>query len=155
MQVVKSLDKQFTAGQASVAAGVLYHHTNHWCKTGLINPSVTRASGSDTIRVFSFADVVALRAIGQLREAGFGCESLSKVVKFLQNRNYTTVGRVYIVGNAAGNVEEVQPRQLLAHIRGGAKGFAWVLDLEDLVREADKAGLKKTRASRGRASLVA
>ena len=153
MYAVNESRAKFTAGQAAEAAGVEYHHVNHWAKIGLIRPSVMEATGSHSIRVYSFGDVVALKAVGQLRAAGFGCEALKEVAEALQGRRYASISDSVLIGNADGEVSVVASKKVLGLIQGGS--FAWILDLGVIVREVDEAASNRVRATRGRASMIA
>ena len=151
MYAIKGAKVKFTAGQAAEAAGVAYHHVNHWCKIGLIVPSVSKATGSDSLRVYSFADIVAMRAVGQLRSAGFTCDAIKNVAAHLQAKRYSSLAEVYLIGDESGDVREVQACKLLAGIEGA---FAWFLNLSRIVKDVDETAAKRVRAKRGRASMV-
>jgi DNA-binding transcriptional MerR regulator len=57
-----------------------------WDKTGFLSPSVGQARGTGTRRIYSFQDLVAVRVVRELREAGISLQALRKVVAFLRGR---------------------------------------------------------------------
>jgi DNA-binding transcriptional MerR regulator len=153
MYEIKSLEARFTAGQAAEAAGVEYHSLNHWAKTGLVRPSIKEASGSDSLRVYGFGDVVALRVVGCLRAGGFTGERLAAVAKHLQKRKYRQIGEAYLVVGDDGEVRELTQGEFVAALNENT--LSWILDLAALVQEVDQAAGQRVKATRGRASLVA
>jgi DNA-binding transcriptional MerR regulator len=68
-------------------AGCNYTFLNNLARTGLLAPSVQPAAGKGSNRLYSFSDVLALRAIRQLREAGFELQELRGMVDWLLNPN--------------------------------------------------------------------
>lgn len=144
---------RFTAGQASVASGVAYHQLNRWDVSGLLKPSVETANGKDSLRIYSLADVVALRVVRQLQIEGFRVETLTSVVSAIQGRRFTDDCDLYLIGTTGGaakigRVDDVNSVLL-------AREFSWVLDLGAIVREVSEAANNRVKATRGRASVVA
>lgn len=74
------MDAGFTAGQAVVLTGVPYKTLDYWDRSGLLSPSVAHASGKGTDRIYSFGDLVALKAAWELRRSGITLQSLRKVL---------------------------------------------------------------------------
>ena len=50
--------------------GITYRQLDYWARTGLVEPSLRRAEGSGTQRLYSFDDVVRLRVVKRLLDAG-------------------------------------------------------------------------------------
>jgi DNA-binding transcriptional MerR regulator len=73
----------YTVKRVLAITHVSYQTLNLWAKTGLIQPSITKAAGSGTERVYSFRDLVALKVIVALRSAGVTTKSLVRIVQFL------------------------------------------------------------------------
>ena len=53
--------------------GITYRQLDYWARTGLVTPSVRAADGSGTQRLYGFTDVVELRIIKRLLDAGSRC----------------------------------------------------------------------------------
>ncbi len=64
--------------------GISYRQLDHWARTGLVRSSLKQASGRGSRRVYSFQDLVALRVVGQLREAGVSVQTIRRAVAWLQ-----------------------------------------------------------------------
>ena len=50
--------------------GISYRQLDYWARTGLLTPSVREAGGSGTQRLYSFQDLVQLKVIKKLIDAG-------------------------------------------------------------------------------------
>lgn len=60
----------FRGPEACELAGVSYRQLDYWARTHLVEPSVRAAHGSGTQRLYSRRDVVALRVVRELLDAG-------------------------------------------------------------------------------------
>lgn len=73
----------FSIPQAAQLAGLSYGIVSHWARTGLVTPTVRSAGGRGTWRQFGFADLVALRVAGELRQHGIPTQSIRRIVQRL------------------------------------------------------------------------
>ena len=55
---------------AYAAAGITYRQLDYWARTGLVEPSVREAAGSGTQRLYSFRDILVLKVVKKLLDAG-------------------------------------------------------------------------------------
>ncbi|HTP49800.1 MAG TPA: MerR family transcriptional regulator [Anaeromyxobacteraceae bacterium] len=74
----------FGARAVLALTGISYRQLDHWARTGLVRSSVRQAAGRGSRRIYSFADLVALRVVGQLREAGVSVQTTRRAVVWLQ-----------------------------------------------------------------------
>jgi DNA-binding transcriptional MerR regulator len=79
--------------------GISYRQLDHWARTGLVRSSVRQASGRGSRRVYSFQDLVALRVVGQLREAGVSVQTIRKAVAFLKRNAAQPISMLNLVGH--------------------------------------------------------
>lgn len=79
--------------------GISYRQLDHWARTGLVRSSLRAASGRGSRRVYSFQDLVALRVVGQLREAGVSVRSIRKAVAFLKRHAEQPLSMLSLVGH--------------------------------------------------------
>ena len=60
-----------TAGpQVCKIVGITYRQLDYWARTDLVRPSVMDANGSGTQRLYSFRDLLELKVIKQMLDAG-------------------------------------------------------------------------------------
>lgn len=69
----------FTPKEARRVAGITNRQLDYWIKTGLLKPEVETAKGQGSTRLFTFRDLIGLRTIAKLREAGITIQELRKV----------------------------------------------------------------------------
>ncbi len=60
----------FRSPQVCKVVGITYRQLDYWDRTGLLGPSLQEASGSGTQRLYTFQDVVTLRVVKRLKDAG-------------------------------------------------------------------------------------
>lgn len=79
--------------------GISYRQLDHWARTGLVRSSLRQASGRGSRRVYSFPDLVALRVVGQLREAGVSIQTIRKAVAYLKRHAKQPLSTLNLVGH--------------------------------------------------------
>ena len=70
---------------ACAAAGITYRQLDYWARTGLVVPSVRDASGSGTQRLYSFRDIVVLKVVKRLLDAGVSLQNIRKAIETPKN----------------------------------------------------------------------
>jgi DNA-binding transcriptional MerR regulator len=66
--------------------GITYRQLDYWARTGLVEPSVRRAEGSGTQRLYSFDDIVRLRVVKRLLDTGVSLQKVRRAVDELRAR---------------------------------------------------------------------
>jgi DNA-binding transcriptional MerR regulator len=66
--------------------GITYRQLDYWARTGLVNPSVRKADGSGTQRLYSFDDVVQLRVVKRLLDTGVSLQRVRLAIEELRQR---------------------------------------------------------------------
>jgi hypothetical protein len=56
--------------------GITYRQLDYWARTGLVEPSVREASGSGTSRLYSFRDILVLKIVKKLLDAGISLQNI-------------------------------------------------------------------------------
>src|SRR5205085_4241502 len=64
--------------------GISYRQLDYWARTELVTPSVRHADGSGSQRMYSFNDVVQLRVIKKLLDAGVSLPTIRRAVDYLR-----------------------------------------------------------------------
>ncbi len=65
----------FHGPQVCGLVGISYRQLDYWARTGLLQPSVAAAKGSGSRRIYSYSDVLELKVIKQLLDAGVSLQS--------------------------------------------------------------------------------
>ncbi len=74
----------FGARAVLALTGISYRQLDYWARTGLVGSSIRQAAGRGSRRVYSFKDLVALRVVGELREAGVSIQTIRRAVAYLK-----------------------------------------------------------------------
>ena len=82
----------FTAKEVIRAVpGLAYQTLSYWVRSGVVTPSVAQGKGKGTRRLFALPEVVALRAIVELRAAGISLQGLRKASRLLDRNRKASV----------------------------------------------------------------
>src|SRR5215469_7021714 len=74
----------FHGPQVCGLVGISYRQLDYWARTGLLQPSVAAAKGSGSRRIYSYSDVLELKVIKQLLDAGVSLQSARRAVECLR-----------------------------------------------------------------------
>ena len=77
-------EEGFRGAQVCTVVGITYRQLDYWARTGLLRPSITDASGSGTKRRYSYNDVVELKVIKRLLDAGMKLQQARQAVECLR-----------------------------------------------------------------------
>ncbi|HZD68801.1 MAG TPA: MerR family transcriptional regulator [Actinomycetes bacterium] len=64
--------------------GISYRQLDYWARTNLVTPSVRAADGSGSQRLYSFTDLVELRIIKRLLDAGVSLRRIREAIRYLR-----------------------------------------------------------------------
>jgi DNA-binding transcriptional MerR regulator len=67
--------------------GISYRQLDYWARTNLVTPSVRAADGSGSQRLYSFTDVVELRIIKRLLDAGVSLRQIRTALGYLREES--------------------------------------------------------------------
>ena len=112
---------------ACAAAGVTYRQLDYWARTGLIGPSVRAAHGSGSQRLYSFQDILILKVIKRLLDAGISLQQIRIAVAILRDRNKDDLARLTILSDGASVYECTSPDEVVDLLAGGQGVFGIAL----------------------------
>ena len=125
----------FSGTQAAKIVGISYRQLDYWARTDLIRPTAADASGSGSRRVYSYRDLLELRVIKNLLDAGIRLESVREVFTYLRNHVDTDIVAAHIVISGQ-SVVLCQGDQLVDVLRNG-QGVLNVLPLSGVKDQVD------------------
>jgi DNA-binding transcriptional MerR regulator len=76
----------YRAPQVCNLVGITYRQLDYWARTDLITPSLQRATGSGSQRLYTFSDVVQLKVIKRLLDAGMSLKKIRQAVEILREQ---------------------------------------------------------------------
>ena len=121
----------FRGPQVCKIVGITYRQLDYWARTELVRPSVMDANGSGTQRLYSYRDLVELKVIKQMLDAGISLQSARKAVESLRGFD-ESLASVRIVIQGPNVVLAQSDEQVMDLLRGGQGVLSVVLDIEPL-----------------------
>jgi DNA-binding transcriptional MerR regulator len=133
--------------------GISYRQLDYWARTELVRPSIQDAQGSGTQRLYSFQDLVELRVIKKLLDAGVSLQRVRKAVEYLQHSKTPASGVTLMSdGNRIYAVDS--PEAVIDLLSKGQGVFAIAVDKVTTDLEGALSKGKKSRAAGARAGAV-
>lgn len=129
------MQQSFSGTRAAQIVGISYRQLDYWARTDLMRPSVCDASGSGSRRVYKYRDLLELRVIKNLLDAGIRLESVREVFNYLRAHVDTDIAAAHIVISGQ-SVVLCQGDQLIDVMRNG-QGVLNVLPLAGVKQEID------------------
>jgi len=78
-------DDGYRGPQVCKFVGITYRQLDYWARTKLVEPGVRPAEGSGSQRLYSFTDIVHLKIIKNLLDAGVSLQQTRRAVDYLRN----------------------------------------------------------------------
>jgi DNA-binding transcriptional MerR regulator len=143
----------FSGKKAAEIVGITYRQIDYWARTDLIRPSSCDAAGSGSRRIYSYRDLLELRVIKTLLDAGIKLESVRDVFKYLRNHVESEIAAAHIVISGQ-SVVLCQGDQLVDVLRNG-QGVLNVLPLAGVKDQVDSQIIALTRSESVAATTIA
>jgi DNA-binding transcriptional MerR regulator len=116
-------DVGYRGPTACHVAGITYRQLDYWARTGLVEPTVRTAGGSGTQRLYSFRDVLLLKVIKRLLEAGVSLQQIRTAVHHLRERGTDDLTEVTLMSDGASVYECRSADEVIDLLQGGQGVF--------------------------------
>ena len=126
----------FHGPQVCDLVGISYRQLDYWARTGLLQPSVAAARGSGTRRVYSYSDVLELKVIKQLLDAGVSLQSARRAVECLREDLGADVASSNLVLTGTSSVLARSNGEVVDLLAGG-QGVFNIVPLAGVVDELE------------------
>jgi DNA-binding transcriptional MerR regulator len=103
--------------------GISYRQLDYWARTGLVEPSIRRASGSGSNRLYSFRDIIVLKVIKRLLDAGVSLQNIRKAVEALRSRGVKDLAEITLMSDGSTVYECRSAGEVIDLLRGGQGVF--------------------------------
>lgn len=128
----------FRGPQVCTIVGITYRQLDYWARTGLLTPSISAAKGSGSQRLYSYRDVLELKVIKQLLDAGLALNSARRAVECLREDLGEDLAPANLVINGTGSVIARSGEELIDVLRGG-QGVLSLVPMGGVVEALDAA----------------
>ncbi|MGV9213442.1 MerR family transcriptional regulator [Micromonospora sp. RB23] len=105
------------------AVGISYRQLDYWARTTLVVPSVRDASGSGTQRLYSFRDLVVLKVVKRLLDAGVSLQNIRKAIEALRSRGVEDLAGITLISDGTTVYECRSPEEVVDLLQGGQGVF--------------------------------
>ena len=119
----QELEIGYRGATACSAAGITYRQLDYWARTSLVEPSIRSASGSGTARLYGFRDILVLKIVKRLLDAGVSLQNIRTAVDHLRIRGVTDLERITLMSDGASIYECTSADEIIDLLAGGQGVF--------------------------------
>jgi DNA-binding transcriptional MerR regulator len=116
-------DVGYRGPTACSAAGITYRQLDYWARTGLVEPSIRPATGSGTQRLYGFRDILVLKIVKRLLDAGVSLQQIRQAVAYLRHRGIEELATLTLMSDGATVYECTSPDEVVDILAGGQGVF--------------------------------
>ncbi len=109
---------------ACAAAGITYRQLDYWARTGLVEPTVREAAGSGTQRLYAFRDILVLKIVKKLLDAGVSLQNIRQAIGALRDRGTEDLGGITLMSDGTTVYECTSADEVVDLLQGGQAVFA-------------------------------
>ena len=134
--------------QVCAIVGISYRQLDYWARTDLVRPSIADARGSGTQRAYSYRDLVRLKVVKSLLDAGVKLQTARKAIEYLREDLGDEWATASLVLDGAGSVLVRTDDALIDLVRRG-QGVLNIVPLGPVVQELNESIPADGRAVEG------
>lgn len=113
---------------ACQAVGISYRQLDYWARTSLVVPSIRDASGSGTQRLYSFRDLVVLKVVKRLLDAGVSLQNIRKAIETLRSRGVADLAGITLISDGTTVYECRSAEEVVDLLQGGQGVFGIAIE---------------------------
>lgn len=133
----------YRAPQVCKLVGITYRQLDYWARTNLIRPSLADAKGSGSRRRYAYRDLLELRIVKQLLDAGIRLETVREVFRQLRELVGEDIASANLVIDGSSVQLALDDGHLLSLVKAG-QGVLNVMNLGQTRDDLD-ARIRKLR----------
>lgn len=121
--VSQKLEVGYRGATACSSAGITYRQLDYWARTSLVEPSIRTASGSGTQRLYGFGDILVLKIVKRLLDAGVSLQNIRIAVDHLRSRGVRDLEQITLMSDGASIYECTSTDEIIDLLAGGQGVF--------------------------------
>jgi DNA-binding transcriptional MerR regulator len=122
--------------QVCKIVGITYRQLDYWARTDLLRPTLVDAAGSGSQRRYSYRDLVALKVIKSLLDAGLSLQTARKAIEYLRDHLGEDLASASLVLDGTRSVLVRTGEDIVDVVRQG-QGVLNIVPLAGLVEQLD------------------
>src|SRR4051812_11849174 len=130
-------EEGYRGPQVCTLVGITYRQLDYWARTDLLRPSITEARGSGTQRRYSYRDLLELKVIKRLLDAGVSLQSARRAIECLRGAG-GAVASTNLVLNGTQSVLASTGEEIVDLLKGG-QGVLNIVPMAGVVQELEAA----------------
>ncbi len=107
--------------------GITYRQLDYWARTDLVRPTIRDAGGSGTQRLYSFQDLLQLKVVKNLLDAGVALPKIRKAIEYLRDNKQSLTG-VTLISDGQRIYTPESPEAVVDLLQRGQGVFAIAVD---------------------------
>jgi DNA-binding transcriptional MerR regulator len=131
-------EQGYRGPQVCSIVGITYRQLDYWARTDLVRPSVADAKGSGSQRRYSYRDLLELKVIKSLLDAGVSLQSARRAIEYLRKNLGEDVASANLVIDGGGSVLARSGEEIVDLLRRG-QGVLNIVPLAGVQGEVDAA----------------
>ena len=128
----------YSAKLTADVVGITYRQLDYWARTDLVVPSLARATGSGSRRQYSYANLLELKVIKRLLDAGIKLEKVRSIFNYMRSELEEDISRANLVIDGSNVVCARSDAEFIDVLQRG-QGVLNVLPLSNVKQEVDAA----------------
>jgi len=133
------MTQHYSGKTAAEIVGISYRQLDYWARTDLIRPSVADAAGSGSRRQYGYRDLLELKVVKSMLDAGIKLESVRSAFEYLREQLGQDIASAQLVISGGSAVLVRGNDELVDVLRQGQFVMTSILSLEGVQREIDSA----------------
>ena len=133
------MTQHYSGKKTAEIVGITYRQLDYWARTDLVRPSIHDATGSGSRRRYSYRDLLELKVVKTLLDAGIKLESVRGVFSYLREQLGEDVASAQLVITAGSAVLVRDDDELVDLLKQGQFVMGSVLSLAGVQREVGAA----------------
>jgi DNA-binding transcriptional MerR regulator len=138
------IETGYRGPQTCKIVDITYRQLDYWTRTGLVTPSLAEAKGSGTQRLYSFNDLLQLKVIKGLTDAGASLQKIRQAIDYVQHHMDDDWSKVTLVTDGTGVYTMTTDQEVIDLLRKG-QGVLGAIVAVDRVREELAGTLRELR----------
>jgi DNA-binding transcriptional MerR regulator len=147
MQESMTITDGFSGPQVCALVGITYRQLDYWARTGLLVPTIAVAKGSGSKRRYSYHDVLELKVIKNLLDAGVSLQRARQAVECLRANLGADLAAASLILSGNDSVLATSNGEIVDLLAGGPGVFN-VIPMGGVVSELDE-GIVAIRTEAG------
>ena len=131
-------EEGFRGPQVCKIVGITYRQLDYWARTDLIRPSIADAKGSGTQRRYSYRDLLELKVIKNLLDAGVSLQLARRGIEYIRHNLGEDISSASLVMNGPKSVLARSDGEVIDLMRKG-QGVMSIVALGPVVDQLESA----------------